>query len=394
MTHYNIVIVGAGVTGLSTAMHLANMGCDRILVLAPEQIPTRSVQSAGVALAGWLDNYTRWHHSFGEQRAQRFWQTAILAFDLLKSFCHHHLIRWQQGHRYHLGLEPSQANELMDAAELLRRQGIASRFVPERKNQANVSTDGPFSWTYPYQLDTDSAANLDAVALLKKLKQMVGRQCHMVADRAKSVETREGRLEVRTDNASYSAELVVLASHHQISDLLPSLPEGSLVPYSDQWLEVGLAKPLPTPWQAGDYASFQFGHCWASLAAQDRLQLGGARFFRPMAGIGETIPYDSDKITGYLTDKWSEVLDISSPMRIHIRQALIGVRSCDEIPLIGPLPADSRILLASGFMGQGLSLGFWAGKCLAELIQNGICEELPREYWPERLRSLDQGKPK
>jgi len=39
-------------------------------------------------------------------------------------------------------------------------------------------------------------------------------------------------------------------------------------------------------------------------------------------------------------------------------------------------------------MGSSLTLGLFAGYCLAELIANGTCDSLPRCVWPERLRSL------
>ena len=60
----------------------------------------------------------------------------------------------------------------------------------------------------------------------------------------------------------------------------------------------------------------------------------------------------------------------------------------DEGKLIGPMFGQPNILLATGFMGDGLSLGFLAGKCLSELILEGQSTSLPRFLWPERLRSL------
>jgi glycine/D-amino acid oxidase-like deaminating enzyme len=50
---------------------------------------------------------------------------------------------------------------------------------------------------------------------------------------------------------------------------------------------------------------------------------------------------------------------------------------------------EGRILVATGFMGQGLTQGFFAGRCLAELVAHGAAAALPRRLWPERLRSLE-----
>ena len=49
---------------------------------------------------------------------------------------------------------------------------------------------------------------------------------------------------------------------------------------------------------------------------------------------------------------------------------------------------DHRIFLATGYMGSGLTMGYLAGQCMAELILTGACPKLPRRLWPERLRSL------
>jgi glycine/D-amino acid oxidase-like deaminating enzyme len=50
---------------------------------------------------------------------------------------------------------------------------------------------------------------------------------------------------------------------------------------------------------------------------------------------------------------------------------------------------NGRMLVACGYMGTGLSWGFLAGKCLADLIASGHAKDLARSLWPERLRSLE-----
>ena len=55
---------------------------------------------------------------------------------------------------------------------------------------------------------------------------------------------------------------------------------------------------------------------------------------------------------------------------------------------LGPMFSSPQILLATGYMGQGLSFGFLAGKCLSELVLKGESKVLPRYFWPERFRYL------
>jgi glycine/D-amino acid oxidase-like deaminating enzyme len=68
----------------------------------------------------------------------------------------------------------------------------------------------------------------------------------------------------------------------------------------------------------------------------------------------------------------------------------LDCRPCDELPIIGPMFGESRILVGTGYMGLGLSWGFLAGKCLANLVAKGKSPMLPSRLTPARLRSLEQ----
>jgi glycine/D-amino acid oxidase-like deaminating enzyme len=67
---------------------------------------------------------------------------------------------------------------------------------------------------------------------------------------------------------------------------------------------------------------------------------------------------------------------------------ILDIRACDEIPIIGPMFGDSRVLLASGYMGSGLTLGFAAGLGLADFVAAGKSRIIPSLFHPNRLRSL------
>ena len=67
----------------------------------------------------------------------------------------------------------------------------------------------------------------------------------------------------------------------------------------------------------------------------------------------------------------------------------LGIRPCDELPIIGPMFGDSRILLSTGYMGSGLAMGFGGGKAVSELILSGRCHWLPYGLHPQRLRTLE-----
>ena len=119
------------------------------------------------------------------------------------------------------------------------------------------------------------------------------------------------------------------------------------------------------------------------------MTIGGSRFLRKFAGIGAVEPKVEPKIESHLLGFLSQVFGIDNSKTYHLRTvAGLDIRPCDELPVIGPMFGETRILVASGFMNHGLPQGFFAGKCLSDLIQSGVCGNLPRILWPERLRSI------
>ena len=109
---------------------------------------------------------------------------------------------------------------------------------------------------------------------------------------------------------------------------------------------------------------------------------------RPLAGVDEKSPKFRKDIQDYLGKRMSSIDNAHSWTTWKEGYCVQEIVPCDELPLMGPMFGDSRILLAAGYMGTGLTLGFQAGKCLAQLISSGSAPSLPRRLWPERLRSL------
>ena len=96
-------------------------------------------------------------------------------------------------------------------------------------------------------------------------------------------------------------------------------------------------------------------------------------------------------------NKSKELNDITNELKNHFSVSIgqitkgygcVGVRACDEIPVIGPHFGSGRILISSGYMGNPIPMGLFAGKCLADIIATGSADLLPRDVSPERLRNL------
>jgi glycine/D-amino acid oxidase-like deaminating enzyme len=190
------------------------------------------------------------------------------------------------------------------------------------------------------------------------------------------------------DGARVRAQLVIVAAHLGTRQLVPELHD-ALVSVADQWLEVELAGAPG----GGDLTGVQFSanhtYEWGVFNAPARVALGGGRYLRPLAGIEAAEAPVESKITGHLLAQLGKTFVGAEGARARASTACLDIRPCDELPVIGPMFGDGRVLVAAGFMGAGLTQGFLAGRCLAELVRGGKAQALPRRLWPERLRTLE-----
>ena len=162
----------------------------------------------------------------------------------------------------------------------------------------------------------------------------------------------------------------------------------AIVAVADQWTEFQLTDSLPPAWRN---VTFTANHAneWGVAGETNSLRLGGGRYLRPLAGNEALKSETLAKIMVHLSQQLNQTLTFGRDAVPLTSSSAMDIRPCDELPIIGPMFGNGRILLGTGYMGAGLALGFFAGRCLADLITLGHCDALPRSVWPERLRTLE-----
>ena len=81
---FQVIIVGAGITGLATALHLRNAGVKSIAI--SRRGAGSSASASGLITGGMIDNYTRVSHAHGVDFAADLWRFGDQAFDRLLAF--------------------------------------------------------------------------------------------------------------------------------------------------------------------------------------------------------------------------------------------------------------------------------------------------------------------
>jgi glycine/D-amino acid oxidase-like deaminating enzyme len=403
---FDVVVIGGGVAGLGALCHLRRFGVDRLALshdgltavsaspaapaAAAPAIPSASELAAGLALGGQVDNYTRVSHAHGAAFGAELWGFGDLAFDALAAYCRAEGVTFRRGRRVRLITSDPELAEARQAAEQLAAAGFPSRLAEPRSDPL-----GPLLLprVLAVQDDGERAAWVDPRQLLAALAKTTAAAPRLPATVRIDAGPTELTLQL-SDGSRVHCEVAIVAAHLGTRALVPDLAP-ALVSVADQWSEVELAGPLPP---AVGEACFSANHTyeWGALRAAPKedgraastMALGGGRYLRRLAGIEAEVATTEGKITAHLLGQLAKTFTFGAGARAGATKASLDIRPCDELPIIGPMFGEGRILVATGFMGSGLTQGFFAGACLAELVQHGRADRLPRLLWPERLRTL------
>lgn len=383
---FDVLIVGAGITGLSCAYHLRQRGYKKIALLEDPCNQSISLKAPGYALPGMADHFTRLSHARGQSAACRIWRFCDDAFTALHDFCGE---PWPQHSTSAMTVSPG------------RRLRVATHKA-ERKELRQVQNDmlsHGFNVGLMEQSERETwLSAFDAVVLEEALgsylidtnnlfKHLGAGQRKFHSKALRLLKTSSGTIKIETTGASYEAVMVVLACHLETQRLAPGLPEDILIPYADQWvrLEASLPKTL-LDMGVGTFITTDFGYYSLCIDSPNSVCLLGGRQFRHLAGIGEAQAEWNERSFTQSCKRIRELFPGIMFGNMIASKAISGCRPCDDMPLIGPLAGIPQVLVAAGFIGQGLTQGFYAGACIASLIDQGSCATLPRDFYPERFR--------
>lgn len=361
----DVVVIGGGVTGRSCAYHLERLGYNTKILTSSQVIETNP--NLLIAASGTSDLITRPAEARGKAQALELWDYSVQALRYLCQFLDDSHIDYVAGSRLRLGYDSAEVNELKIAQSLLSHR--------------SQTVQSPFLLTHSIR-HAEPSLVFRKEDIYKYLKQDT--ECFAVTQ----VTEKTGMVELKNDaNETLEAEVVIIAAHLS-SAFLAGLSSDILVSYSDQWNDFVIKPDKQSALlQPGDFISWRHGYHSAQVLEKRLLRLSGGRYLRKQAGIGETTAKLEPKISEHLKKEAEKILGIEL-LDEKEAGARSGCQPCDEQPLIGPVPGKSRLLMATGFGGLGVAQGFFAGKCIAEIVQAGRSSDLPRFYWPERLRSL------
>ncbi len=127
----------------------------------------------------------------------------------------------------------------------------------------------------------------------------------------------------------------------------------------------------------------QHGHLAWRMAPDGSRVLTGCRWATPHLEVGET---DEDTLSPQVDGRLQAVLARTWPGSEATRRwAGIAAFTCDGLPLIGPLPGHPRQVACVGFGGNDWSFALRAGQAVAQGLLTGKTRGVPERFSPARF---------
>lgn len=375
-TIYDVIVIGSGATGLGCALSLKKFGINNFIVIADQENNLDLSSHAKFISALPIENSTRLTQRNGHDAWKSYLEISKRGLDEILKFSNKNGIAAIKGPIHRLSTSRHECDEIYKSNQIWQSLGIPSKL--ENKFLYNSSNR-----TVQVHDDCLLRSNVHRIMETAKLEIFEHLHCHEVVQ----IETSKEFATVRTkDNKSFKSEIIVLANGLGISKLMPEMAD-KLIPYQDQWNKF---KFNTSPFEIGDWFLIFAQYSLFTLFndSNESLWICGGRFKRKFEGIGSSTPSlcsRSLQACHSFAQKFLKLEKLEHLCSI----ALNDINTCDELPIIGPMYGQERILLATGYAGAGIAVGFGAGSCLADLIASGKCLQLDQSLQPSRFQLPD-----
>lgn len=359
--NYDVVIVGAGITGLSMAYWLNQEDpALKIAIVEKQRLAFgASGRNAGFVTCGSVEHFNRMISKHGLKQAVEIWKFSQMNMDLLKERIiedHHGSIEFEQRGAYSLAAGEVEFNELKSVAQIMSELKIPVEVYGQEDIFKQV---GAANFVGGIRYCDDGAVH--PVKLLELMQQRVKVDLFEMTE-AYAYESRsEGTRVLKTDNGDFEASLLIYCLNGYSASLHPFFAD-KIFPTRAQIL---MMEPV---------AKFMDGPCYANFyldyfrqMPNGSLLIGGFRQLEKNTEVGY-----SDHVTEIIQQALHEFVQTHLPAyknkKVLHRWAGVMGFSKDGEPQVGSLPEDPQVFFCGGYTGHGLGLAFHSAKKTVDLI--------------------------
>ncbi|MFQ6016103.1 MAG: NAD(P)/FAD-dependent oxidoreductase [Anaerolineae bacterium] len=362
----DVVVIGGGITGMSTAYWLSKFGIEVTLLEQRGIASGASGRNGGHIVANTIEYYSRTVENHGEAKAAEFFTFNLQTIEAIRQFVVEHNVDCQLKLDGHLTLASTEneLKEIKETIQALHKAGFPSDFWDKERVTRELGAD--CFWGAQYSPD---GGMLHPARLVWGITEAALDQGTLIytGTEATGVQTNaDGGLTVETSKGHLTTEIVVYATN-AYTPLLHDFFKEKISPVRGQVLVTEPVEPL-FPYVCGANFGFEY---WLQ-DEEGHIILGGWRWSQKEMEVGlydDTIIVEEihQGLYQFLTNNWPALKGI------RVEQAWTGIMgfSQDGWPIVGTLPGRGDQFVAAGFTGHGMPVCFLAGKAIAEIINSG-----------------------
>jgi gamma-glutamylputrescine oxidase len=354
----DVCVVGGGMAGCSTALHLAERGY-QVVVLEAEQIGWgASGRSGGQVIPGFASEQSTLNQLVGPSDAKRMWDISVEGVQLLRDLIARHSIQcdWQSG-QLQVAVKPRHRESLQLWHDQLRTHyGYRStRMLDTDGVHALLATD-----KYVGGLYDDAGGHLHPLNYTLGLATAAEKAGVKIYEHSAAIDLHSGpQATVRTAQGEVKAKFVALCGNALLNGVAPSLrarimPVGTYIIATEP---LGAARAQALIKDNCGVTDTNFILDYFRRSADHRLLFGGRVSYsgRDVLNTERATRKRMLQVFPQLTDvkidyAWGGMLDITM----------------NRAPDFGRI--DNNIYYLQGFSGHGVALTGMAGKLVAEAI--------------------------
>ncbi|WP_079166143.1 NAD(P)/FAD-dependent oxidoreductase [Streptomyces oceani] len=363
----DVAIVGAGLTGLSAALHLLRQRPHwSVLVLEADRVGAgASGRSTGIVGPGVGGRIRQLHKRYGADTARGVYEYSQECVRTVVRLVEDEGIDCAMSPSTHLLCATTQAQ-----AEMLRREerafaglGIDVPFLPRRPLSERLGHPSYFG-ALAYQ----PVVQLNPLALSLGLADAVVRAGGRVAEQSPvtGIRPHNGGSRLRVGPyGQVDARQVVVATDGYTP---PGLPHGRrIVPVRTHVLatrQLSAAERAALRWSGHEAVIDQrFFFSYYRFDETGRLLFGGG----PVCGVNASRKF-SERVWSRLAREFARRFPALDHVPFTHRWSGLTGATLDRIPLLGPLPRQPGVLFAGAWTGHGLAMSVGCGPTIADLL--------------------------
>lgn len=365
----DIVVVGAGLSGLATAQHLAMTHGVRVTMVERHFAGWgASGRNGGEILPGFMAPPTRMIRRFGMDTTRDFWDLSLQGVRAIVSNIRTHGISCDLKQGFLSPMMAAHYSEAYVDAECERREklGAPLGFVDAEQTAKTLGT--PADYYAGAFTDTANSYHFHPLKYLLGLKNVLentGQVDIYEETDVVGIDSNRSGVILYTPKGRISARKVILCGDSYLGRLVPRLRR-KYVLIRNAMIGTDIL-PDPAAVIPGDVCVSENGGqlLFYRRTADNRLIIGGGDAIRPSGNMNDT----EDKIVDLCRNSMARLFPSLENIAIpYVWGGYIGITS-SYMPYLGTL--DKRVYFMGGYSGHGLNLTHIIGRAVADAAVRG-----------------------